>query len=740
MSLAGIFGDWHYHNAELLKTDIREDEYGSVELSTALEQAKNDLSLTTPDGEKYVVPLFKKDRPVPTNEYVLYRPEYEHVGWFDSGFGISGSERFADCEQVNDTEIGRRLRFWLPSNQPEPELDIPESQLPAENIHPEGQLSQQEEDEFFDELEAFVRSEREAERERNWETYDELGFAEAYKRNQLSGPFIGMGRWDTSGGDWGFRYQIALDDDEDDIDLRGDEGLFEDNLCIADTDTDEDSFPIEVRIHRVKNQQIKISPENYSNPSEREIFSTLRDDNTTIWFYDLLNPVPYDRRINAIRQVKKNQRKKSILTGQCPAEFSVNQYNPVESKIEINHHQRIALVWAKGANDAVCIHGPPGTGKTRTLTAYALVAVACGQRVLVAAHSNQAVDNLLVGESTTEEPEENTLHAFAQHSDQNISIARAGSNSQNRVVQSNYIGRSTGNADIVAATTNGAAKFDSNDFDVAIVDEATQASRPATAIALNAAKKLVLAGDHKQLPPFCADETSQKEETRISLFEYLLNRYDKKISIMLQKQYRMNEQIAEFPNRSFYKNNLVTANQNQHWTVSDLNPVIGIDIDGQERRETHGQSYYNVSEAEAVTKQVKLLIQNGISANDIGVITAYSGQVGQIGSRVNQLDVDNPRGVNIDTVDSFQGGEREAIIVSFVRSNSEGYSGFLEFPKEGPQRLNVAITRAKRRLVLVGDWDTLGQIAPHRSSENSCAPLYLELDSFLRSNDLMISK
>jgi superfamily I DNA and/or RNA helicase len=515
--------------------------------------------------------------------------------------------------------------------------------------------------------------------------------------------------------------------------------LFEDNLCIADTDTDEDEFPIEVRIHRVKNQQVKIRPEPDSYTSESEVISTLQDEDTTLWFYDLLNPVPYERRIHAIRQVKQNQQKKSVLTGQRPVGFSVNKYDPVESEINLNDHQRVALVWAKGANDVVCIHGPPGTGKTRTLTAYALDAVSRGKRVLVTAHSNQAVDNLLVGESTIEQPEEDTLHAFVQDFESNVSVARAGNNSRNPVVQSNYMGGSIGHADIVAATTNGAAKFDSNDFDVAIVDEATQASRPATAIALNAAQKLILAGDHKQLPPFCADETSQEEDMHISLFEHLLNRYDERISVMLQKQYRMNEKIAEFPNQEFYNNNLITANQNQDWTVSDLSPVIGIDIDGQERRETHGQSYYNIPEAEAVAKQVKLLIQSGLSPENIGVITAYSGQVGQIGSRVNQLDIYNPKKINIDTVDSFQGGERKAIIVSFVRSNSDGHSGFLEFPEEGPRRLNVAITRAKKRLVLVGDWNTLGQIAPHRTKKNSCAPLYDELEYFLRDNDFMIS-
>jgi len=200
----------------------------------------------------------------------------------------------------------------------------------------------------------------------------------------------------------------------------------------------------------------------------------------------------------------------------------------------------------------------------------------------------------------------------------------------------------------------------------------------------------------------------------------------------------MNDEIAAFPNEAFYDGNLQTAARNADWTIADLTPLMGIDIEGPEQQSDHGYSYYNLSEAEAVAKQVKLLNQHGLSTDDIGVITAYSGQISPIKNHIQGLDIPQPGFVDVDTVDSFQGGEREAIIVSFVRSNSDGYSGFLEFPDEGPRRLNVALTRARKRLVLVGDWETLGTVAPHRSHETSCAHHYANLASYLEQNDLML--
>lgn len=735
-----LFDDWQSENAKLLRTDVRGTEYEPVDVEAAATRAKEQLGIRASDREGYIVPLFAKDKPVPTNEYVIYRPDTDQIGWYDSGFGINGTERFTDCGRLNDNEIGHRLRFWLPANQSQVELEVNESELPNERVEPSDRLSSKEQDAFFTELKEFVRSEREAQRESNWESYDELGLREAIRRNAVSGPFVRLSSTVGNNGAPAYHYQMVEDEEDDeDIDLRGDEGIFRGNRCIVDAESGGGHFPIEVKVISVDDPKITIQPAWDTIDSQNAVEKILNDDDTEIWIHDLLNPVPFERRLSAIREVENDPEKRDLLTGKRPVEYTVNKYASPEAEIELNDYQQMALIWADSANDVVCIHGPPGTGKTRTLTAYVKHAASRNQSVLVTAHSNQAVDNLLVGDSSLGSPEEGTLHAMAQDRDEDLSISRVGNNSRNRVVQNNYMDQSVSSADIVAATTSGAAQFDSDTFDVAVVDEATQASRPATAIVLNSAEKIVLAGDHKQLPPFCADETMQEEDMHISLFEYLLNRYDDEISVLLQKQYRMNEEIAGFPNEAFYDGELETADRNRGWSIEELKPLMGINIDGEEREQDLGSSYYNVDEAEAVAKQVKLLAQSGVSPEDIGVISAYSGQIGHIGSRVNQLDITDPHAVSINTVDSFQGSEREAIIVSFVRSNPEGYSGFLEFPEEGPRRLNVALTRARKRLVLVGDWETLGTVAPHRSSENSCAHIYAELAEHIRSQNRMLA-
>ncbi|ELY41470.1 DEAD/DEAH box helicase [Natronorubrum sulfidifaciens] len=740
--MEGLLDNWRHQNADLFSADVSDDDYEPVDVEEAVERAKELAGIKVPSVDRYIIPLFKINEPELIDQYVFYSPGTGQIRWYDPEFGLSGSKRSASFETVATTEIGQRLRFWLPSHLEEPELPIDDSELPPKQIQPSDQLSSDEQAAFFRNLRGFVRTERESEREANWEAYSELGLDEAISRNHVSGPFLSIEGTSGENGEQAYVFQIAVDEDEDDednIDLREDEGLFRGNFCIADTNANDEQFPLEAKIISVDGPNITILPD-WSSVGDRAVAEKiLTSDEVELWFHELLNPIPFERRLTAINQVKKNEEKRELLTGQRPVEFNVDRYAIPDPEIELNDYQYQAHLWADSANAVVCIHGPPGTGKTRTLTAYVRHAVEKGQSVLVTAHSNQAVDNLLVGDSTRSSPEEDTLHAMAQDPDMDLSIARVGNNTRNSVVEANYVGRSLKAADVIAATTSGASHFDQNEFDVAVVDEATQASRPATAIALNCAQKLVLAGDHKQLPPYCADESMQDEEMHISLFEYLLERYSDDISVLLRKQYRMNEEIAAFPNDAFYGGKLKTADRCRDWTVDDLKPIMGVDIDGDEQREAHGNSLYNIEEAEAVAKQVKLLVQSGLDPSDIGVITAYSGQVRKVIDRVNRLDIYDPTRVDVDTIDSFQGGEREAIIISFVRSNEEGHSGFLEFPEEGPRRLNVALTRARKRLVLIGNWDTLGTVAPHRSPDESCAFFYASLADRLQSQERMLS-
>ncbi len=728
-----LFENWSPEEAELIKSDMNQSGYPTVNVEEAVNKAVNSLEIEYPEGPGYVIPLFEENEPITTKEYVIYRPERGQLIWYDTKTS-HGTQRFTSCSEFKNHEIGYRLRFWISNTK----TKFEKSELPDDKILPNDQLYPSEKTQFFDDLENFVKSEMKTQLGSNWDNYKKLGLEESIRQNKISGPFAFSGSSTTKSGNQSYSYQILMDDDEE-IDLRDDEGIFEGNRCIVDTKATTDVFPIAAKITTVDDPKISLQPIWKHIDDTGSVEKVLKNKNSEVWISYLLNPVPFKRRLTALQEIKKNTAKRKLLTGERAIEFNLNKYDTPNPDLELNDYQQKALVWADSADDIVCIHGPPGTGKTRTLTAYVQHAVSQNNSVLVTAHSNQAVDNLIVGDSTIGSPEEDTLHALAQKEDSQLSIARVGNNSKSQVVTNYYANQSVSNANVVAATTSGAAQFNQNQFDIAVVDEATQVSRPATAIALNSAKKLILAGDHKQLPPYCADETMQEEDMHISLFEYLFERYGTDISILLQKQYRMNQEIAAFPNKAFYSGSLETADRCRNWTVGDLKPNIGIDIDGDEERQTHGNSIYNDREAEAVAKQVKRLVQTGLAPSDIGVITAYSGQVGRIITYVNQLDIGNPRHVEIDTVDSFQGGEREAIVVSFVRSNSDGYSGFLEFPEEGPRRLNVALTRARKRLVLIGNWDTLGRIAPHRSPEDSCAQLYAGLAEHLRKNDRMLS-
>lgn len=726
---------WTLKNSDLYSAISLDTGYKTRNTRESAEVARKITQVEAPRSKGWAIPLHTRNSPRLSSEYVIWLPERDSIGWWDPDFGISGTVRFSDIEEVEGTVIAYRLRFWA-SNELTPQETSFE--LPPGTLNPINKLDTSEQNRFFTDLTEFVKEERQIERQTNWEQYKEWSLDESIERGYATGPFLSLGQVKDKYGSIGFKYQLTSEPVEkrSEVDLTSEYGLYAGTEVILDADIEDSQFPIPVTLVEVSGPDIVAEPKWENIDGRSVVEKQLNGLSSDVWVSPLLNPVPYKRELEAISQVKSNQSKRNLISGNRPLRFITNEYAVPESNIDLNEHQQKALVWADSAADLVCIHGPPGTGKTRTLTAYVQHAVTNGQSVLITAHSNQAVDNLLVGDSTVDGAEPGTLHAFAQ--DEDVTIARVGSNIRNRVVEGYYGSNFPGTADIVAATTSGASQFDQNEFDVAVVDEATQASRPSTAIVLNCARKLVLAGDHKQLPPYCADETMQDEEMHISLFEYLLDRYGSDLSVLLKTQYRMHQQIAEFPNQAFYEGALETAARNRDWTISDLKPLMGIHIEGTEQTERRSKSKFNLDEAEAVAKQVQLLTMNGVEPEDIGVITAYSGQKSKVKQKINEVDIERPWGVTVDTIDSFQGGEREAIIVSFVRSNESGNSGFLELPDVGPRRLNVALTRARKRLVLIGNWETLGERGPRQSSEESSAHLYKELAAWIRNKNLML--
>jgi DNA replication ATP-dependent helicase Dna2 len=262
-------------------------------------------------------------------------------------------------------------------------------------------------------------------------------------------------------------------------------------------------------------------------------------------------------------------------------------------------------------------------------------------------------------------------------------------------------------ADVVAATTAscGSRVMREQSFDVAVVDEAGQLTEPGTLAAATLADRFVLVGDHHQLPPVVRAEESgdgSVADLSRSLFERMVETYPD-ASVTLDRQYRMAQRIQAFASREFYGGQLRPASgeiaAQQVGDLPDVDPaalpahlrgrVAFVDPDGRAEGNT------NPAEADAVAETVRSYLAAGVRPADVGVIAPYRAQVAEIAKRV-------PEGVAVDTVDRFQGSSREVIVVSFVATGSLDGPIF-----EDHRRVNVALTRAKKALVLVGDADAL---------------------------------
>jgi len=272
--------------------------------------------------------------------------------------------------------------------------------------------------------------------------------------------------------------------------------------------------------------------------------------------------------------------------------------------------------------------------------------------------------------------------------------------------------------DVVCATnsTAGSELMEDKDFDVAVVDEATQATEPSCLIPITHTKKVIMAGDHKQLPPTILNQEAKERGLEETLFERMLEVHSSDIKEMLEKQYRMNTDIMDFSSEEFYDGQLEAADgvgghklrfsqePSSELMAEVLNPedvVVFLDSKGNwpERSRAGSNSKENEKEAEMVEEIVEECMDIGFNPADIGVISPYDDQVELLNSKLDIKDLE------IKTVDGFQGREKEIIILSFVRSNEDGNIGFLE----DLRRLNVSITRARKKLIMVGDSTTLNK-------------------------------
>jgi ATP-dependent RNA/DNA helicase IGHMBP2 len=272
-------------------------------------------------------------------------------------------------------------------------------------------------------------------------------------------------------------------------------------------------------------------------------------------------------------------------------------------------------------------------------------------------------------------------------------------------------------------------------FKTVFIDEAAQALEPATWIALLRSSRVIFAGDHQQLPPTIKSREAAEQGLVKTLFEKTIE-HQSKSATMLQVQYRMHEDIMSFSSGYFYDNKLIA-----HESVRSVllrpnqSPVEFLDTAGcgyAESQNPETLSRFNEDEARLVIGRVERLIEEvgavewlsqGIT---MGVITPYSAQVDQLHKLAEASETLGPfdRLITINTVDAFQGQERDVIVISFVRSNDAGEVGFLS----DIRRTNVAMTRAKKKLIMIGDSATLGS-----------DPFYIALLDYVQQKDFYAS-
>ncbi|KAL8691807.1 MAG: hypothetical protein Q9218_003053 [Villophora microphyllina] len=459
----------------------------------------------------------------------------------------------------------------------------------------------------------------------------------------------------------------------------------------------------------------------------------------------------------------------------------------------LNESQRDAVKFALVSREVALIHGPPGTGKTYTLIELILQLTKRAQRILVCGPSNISVDNIVerlaphkipivrLGHPARLLPSvlDHSLEVLTQTSEaasivrdvrkemdaKQASIKKTRNGRERKAIygdikelrkeyrerEKQCVTTLVRQSKVVLATLHGAGGYQllNEKFDVVIIDEGSQALEAQCWIPLLSAKKMVLAGDHLQLPPTIKSLNPQhasklKKDDELSsigtksgpktlettLFDRLLSLYGPAIKRMLTTQYRMHASIMSFPSTAMYSNRLLAADSVASRLLKDLpypvtetedttTPLVFWDTQGgdfpeltatDEDDDAHQSkksimlqdSKSNPSEVMAVSRHVTALIEAGVKGEDIAVITPYNAQVSLLARELREKFGDE---IEVGSVDGFQGREKEAVVVSLVRSNGNGEVGFLGEER----RLNVAMTRAKRHLCIVGDSETVSK-------------------------------
>lgn len=495
------------------------------------------------------------------------------------------------------------------------------------------------------------------------------------------------------------------------------------------------------------------------------VFDDIPEDglNSSLRLEKLANEITYRRMKDALIQLSKGVLK-GPASDLVPVLFGEKQptvakkdvsFTPFNSNLD--HSQKDAMTKALSSKNVFLLHGPPGTGKTTTVVEIILQEVKRGSKILACAASNIAVDNIVerlvphrvklvrVGHPARLLPQvlESALDAQVLRGDNsglandirkemkvlNGKLLKAKDKNTKRDIRKELRTLSKEErkrqqlavtdvikgADVVLTTLTGSStrKLERTSFDLVIIDEAAQALEIACWIPLLKGTRCLLAGDHLQLPPTIQSVEAERKGLGRTLFERLADLYGDDAMSMLTVQYRMHELIMEWSSKELYDSKVKAHSCVASHMLYDLEDVkktssteptlLLIDTTGcdMEEKKDEEDSTMNEGEADVAIAHAKRLIGSGVRASDIGIITPYAAQVVLL--RMIRNKEDKLKELEISTVDGFQGREKEAIIISMVRSNTKNEVGFLS----DRRRMNVAVTRARRQCCLVCDTETV---------------------------------
>ncbi len=459
-------------------------------------------------------------------------------------------------------------------------------------------------------------------------------------------------------------------------------------------------------------------------------------------------------RLGYLRDLFYSRRQEDKETGrQVGIKAEVFSFAPMHFPY-LNRTQEDAVNKVLRAKDVAIVHGPPGTGKTTTLVEAIYETLRRENQVLVCAQSNMAVDwiseklvdrgiNVLrIGNPTRVNDKMLSFtyeHRFEAHPDYTLlwSIRKAIRDLRSHrkrgderfhqklerlkeratELEVRINAQLFGEARVIACTLVGSANrlLEGQKFGTLFIDEAAQALEAACWIPIRRVSRVIFAGDHCQLPPTIKSFAALKAGLGKTLMERIVENHPETVTL-LKMQYRMNEEIMRFSSDWFYGNQVESAPEVKYRSILDLDiPMTWIDTPHSTlfKEEFVGESFGRINKAEAELTLLALeqyfskigktrILEERL---DVGVISPYRAQVQYLRRLFKKREFFKPYRhlISVNTVDGFQGQERDIILISLVRANDEGQIGFLR----DLRRMNVAITRARMKLIILGDASTM---------------------------------